>query len=148
MHVLTPNIYRTPSEAFQTFDYISKVGNFGFFDRELARWSGAAIMVRHCWRLSRGLLTPTQYGLSHTKLKKKHGIVNEREALYEEVNKWLAALGSRKFLGGEVPGLADLAFFGVLRAVETFDTFADVMRETQLRPWYARMQEAVATGPK
>ena len=53
VHVLTPNIYRTPSEAFQTFDYISKVGNFGFFDRELARWSGAVIMVRHAAPLPR-----------------------------------------------------------------------------------------------
>ena len=46
VHVLTPNIYRTLAEALQTFDYITKTGNFGFFDRELARWSGVAIMVR------------------------------------------------------------------------------------------------------
>jgi hypothetical protein len=46
VHVLTPNIYRTLSEALQTFDYITKTGNFGFVDRELARWSGVAIMVR------------------------------------------------------------------------------------------------------
>ena len=49
MHVLTPNIYRTLSEALQTFDYISKTGNFGFVDREVARWSGVTIMVRR-WR--------------------------------------------------------------------------------------------------
>ena len=102
-----------------------------------------------CALAKAGLTAPLpQYGLSHTKLKKKHGIVNERESLYEEVNKWLAALGSRKFLGGEAPSLADLAFFGVLRAVETFDTFADVMRETQLRPWYDNMVAALAAGPK
>ncbi len=46
VHVLTPNIYRTMAEAFQTFDYITKTGNFGFMDREMARWSGVAIMVR------------------------------------------------------------------------------------------------------
>jgi microsomal prostaglandin-E synthase 2 len=45
VHVLTPNIYRTVSEALQTFDYITERGNFGFLDRELARWSGVAIMV-------------------------------------------------------------------------------------------------------
>ena len=47
VHVLTPNIYRTLSEALQTFDYITKTGNFGFVDREVARWSGVGIMVRH-----------------------------------------------------------------------------------------------------
>lgn len=45
VHVLTPNIYRTVGEAMQTFNYITEKGNFGFFDRELARWSGVAIMV-------------------------------------------------------------------------------------------------------
>jgi microsomal prostaglandin-E synthase 2 len=46
VHVLTPNIYRTLAEALQTFDYITKTGNFGFLDREVARWSGVTIMVR------------------------------------------------------------------------------------------------------
>ena len=48
VHVLTPNIYRTVAEALQTFDYITKTGNFGFVDREVARWSGVTIMVRFC----------------------------------------------------------------------------------------------------
>lgn len=46
MHVLTPNIYRTLSESLQTFDYITKMGNFGWMDGQLARWSGVAIMAR------------------------------------------------------------------------------------------------------
>ena len=45
VHVLTPNIYRTLGESFQTFDYITKTGNFGWMDRQMARWSGVAIMV-------------------------------------------------------------------------------------------------------
>lgn len=45
MHVLTPNIYRTLSESLQTFDYITKMGNFGWMDGQLARWSGVAIMA-------------------------------------------------------------------------------------------------------
>jgi microsomal prostaglandin-E synthase 2 len=35
--------------------------------------------------------------------------------------------------------------FGVLRAVKTFETFADVMANTSIRPWYERMEKAV--GP-
>jgi hypothetical protein len=109
---------------------------------------------------------------------------------------WLTALGSRKFMGGETPNLAgalleeaslnfmrltmwpcsflsDIAFFGVLRAVEGFDTHKDVLANTDLRPWcvyrrkarnalpiqidrlatshvrrYARMQGMVATSSR
>lgn len=132
MHVLTPNIYRTLGESLQTFDYITKTGNFGFFDRELARWSGVAIM----------------YGLTHTKLKKRHGITDERAALYEEIGKWTDALGTRKFMGGETPNLADLALFGVLRAVKGFDTHVDVMANTKLLPWYERMVEKVGASSR
>lgn len=132
MHVLTPNIYRTLGESLQTFDYITKTGNFGFFDRELARWSGVAIM----------------YGLTHTKLKKRHGITDERAALYEEIGKWTDALGARKFMGGETPNLADLALFGVLRAVKGFDTHVDVMANTKLLPWYERMEEKVGASSR
>ena len=96
VHVLTPNIYRTLAEAMQTFDYITKTGNFGFMDRELARWSGVAIMVcaRACSQCACGvpplrLTWPAahvaQYTLSHTRLKKRHNITDERAALYEEV---------------------------------------------------------------
>ena len=92
------------------------------------------------------LLSPTlQYALTHTRLKKRHNITDERQALYEEVGNWTAALGSRKFMGGEQPNLADLAFFGVLRAVKGFDTHRDVMEHTTLRPWFERMEAAV--GP-
>ena len=132
MHVLTPNIYRTLSESLQTFDYITKTGNFGFWDRELARWSGVAIM----------------YGLTHTRLKKRHGITDERAALYEEVGKFTEALGARKFMGGETPNLADLSLFGVLRAVKGFDTHADVMAHTALRPWYERMEAEVGASSR
>ena len=35
----------------------------------------------------------------------------------------------------DVSALADIAFFGVLRAVHDFDTFKDVMANTTLQPW-------------
>ena len=38
VHVLTPNIYRTWNEAVKSFDYITKRGNFGYIERESARW--------------------------------------------------------------------------------------------------------------
>lgn len=37
------------------------------------------------------------------RLKKKHKIEDERESLYSALREWTAALGSRKFLGKDVP---------------------------------------------
>ena len=55
------------------------------------------------------------------------------------------ALGGRPFLGGSSPDLADLAVFGVVRAVTGTDTFNDLMQNSRIGGWYARMFEAV--GP-
>lgn len=50
-----------------------------------------------------------------------------REALYKEVNTFVEALGSRDFMGGSSPNLADLAMFGVLRAVAGTPTYNDIV---------------------
>ena len=68
--------------------------------REAARYVGAVMM----------------YAISKLRLKQKHGIVEERPALYEAVNQFVHAVGKRDFLGGNHPNLADAAVFGVLRA--------------------------------
>jgi len=48
VHTLSPNIYRTPSEAVQAFRYFSEVGewteNFGRFEQMLIVYIGAAAM--------------------------------------------------------------------------------------------------------
>ena len=38
--------------------------------------------------------------------------------------------------------------FGVLRAVKTFETFADVMANTSIGPWYARMEKEVGAATR
>lgn len=133
VHVLTPNIYRTWAEAVKSFDYITQRGNFGFFERESARWVGAASM----------------YVIAHRVLKKRHGIEDERADLYFEVNKFISeGVGAKKFCGGNAPNNADLAMFGVLRAVKTFETFKDVMDNTTCSPWYERMSEVVGQATR
>lgn len=57
-----------------------------------------------------------------------------RAALYKEVDSFVAALGSRDFLGGSAPNLADLSAFGVLRAVAGTPTYNDVVLNTKVRP--------------
>ncbi|PSC71399.1 prostaglandin E synthase 2-like [Micractinium conductrix] len=124
--VITVNIYRNMHEAFQTFDYLSEHGNFGWVPRQGARVVGATLM----WGIS-------------GKLKKKYGVEGDvREALYKSADEWVESLQGRPFMGGGFPDLADLAVFGVVRAVTGTDTFNDLMQNSKIGSWYARMFEA------
>eukprot|EP00899_Mesostigma_viride_P015197 jgi/Mesvir1/23679/Mv18635-RA.1 len=129
VHLLSPNIYRTPAEALQAFEYITVVGNFSSYERFMAKYSGAAIMY-----------------IVGKKLKKEHNIVDERQALYDALDKWVAAVGdNRKFLGGSAPNRADLALFGILRAIAGLQTWDDMMANTKIGTWYHHMEAAL--GP-
>ena len=94
VHTLSPNIYRTPSESLQAFNYISRVGNFNILERVAAKYVGAFSM----------------YCLSRFVLKKRYKLKdNVRESLFECCNEWVGAIGKdRRFMGGEGPNLADL----------------------------------------
>jgi microsomal prostaglandin-E synthase 2 len=135
VHVVTPNIYRTWQEAFNSFDYITERGNFNFFERQAVRVSGAVSM----------------YLIAHNVLKKRHGIEDERLELYKDLETWTTeAVGDKApFCGGNNPNLADLAVFGVMRAVKTFETFDDAMRASpRTQAWYKRMEKEVGAASR
>ena len=131
--VITVNIYRNAKESFQTFDYITEHGNFGWVQRQAARVVGATMM----WSLS-------------NRLKKKYNVEGDvREALYQCAEEWIDAVGpNRPFMGGKTPNLADLAVFGVIRSVVGTDTFMDLQHNTAIGPWYERMMSAVAESSR
>lgn len=131
VHVLSPNIYRTPSEALESFDYITTHGNFSFMERLVAKYSGAAAMY-----------------LVSKKLKKKHNITDERAALYEAAETWVDALKGRPYCGGVKPNLADLAVFGVLRPIRLLQSGKDMVDHTRIGEWYDRMQRAVGDSAR
>ncbi|RCV25971.1 hypothetical protein SEVIR_5G208800v4 [Setaria viridis] len=126
VHVLSPNIYRTTSEALESFDYIAKHGNFSFTERFAVKYAGAAAMY-----------------MVSKKLKKKYNITDERASLYDAANTWVEALNGRDFLGGSKPNLADLAVFGVLRPIRYLRAGKDMVENTQIGEWYQRMEDAV-----
>eukprot|EP00741_Cyanophora_paradoxa_P004172 tig00000786_g4053.t1 len=129
VHSLSPNIYRTMEEAYQAFEYISKNGNFGWWDRETARYFGMVAMYMIGWNIAR-----------------KHGWSDVRSVLYEATDQFIDAIGpNRPFLGGNRPNKADLAMFGMTRAIEGLDTWKDLMQNTRMQGWYVRMQDTV--GP-
>ncbi|XP_051964771.1 prostaglandin E synthase 2 isoform X1 [Xyrauchen texanus] len=127
VHLISPNVYRTPTEALASFDYIVREGKFGTFEGFFAKYFGAAAM----WIISK-------------RLKNKHNLQDDvRQDLYKAVNDWVAAIGkNKKFMGGEQPNLADLAVFGVLRVMEGLEAFDDMMDHTKVKNWYQRMQKA------
>ncbi|KAG5840753.1 hypothetical protein ANANG_G00192010 [Anguilla anguilla] len=128
VHLISPNVYRTPNESLASFDYIVREGKFGTFEGFFAKYVGALAMF-----------------LISKRLKSRHNLQDDvRQDLYEAVNDWVSAIGkSRKFMGGERPNLADLAVFGVLRVMEGLQSFDDMMENTKVKYWYRRMERAV-----
>lgn len=131
VHVLSPNIYRTASEALESFDYITSHGNFSFSERIIAKYGGATAM----------------YFVSK-KLKKRHNITDERAALYEAVETWVDALKGRQFIGGSSPNIADISVFGVLRPIRHLQCGKDMVGNTRIGEWYNRMERAVGESSR
>lgn len=128
VHLISPNVYRTPAEALASFDYIVREGKFGAVEATMAKYVGAAAM----------------YFISK-RLKSRHHLQDDvRVDLYEAANKWVTAVGTdRPFMGGQKPNLADLAVYGVLRVMEGLEAFDDLMRHSHIQPWYLRMERAI-----
>ncbi|KAK9277829.1 hypothetical protein L1049_027385 [Liquidambar formosana] len=131
VHILSPNIYRNISEALESFDYITSNGNFSFIEKTSVKYAGAASM----------------YFVSKN-LKKRYNITDERAALYEAAETWVAALNGREFLGGSKPNLADLAVFGVLRPIRYLRSGRDMVEHTHIGEWYTRMENAVGDSSR
>ncbi|XP_027279610.1 prostaglandin E synthase 2 isoform X1 [Cricetulus griseus] len=132
VHLISPNVYRTPAEALASFDYIVREGKFGAVEATMAKYVGAAAMY-----------------LISKRLKSRHHLQDDvRADLYEAANKWVTAVGKdRPFMGGQKPNLADLAVYGVLRVMEGLEAFDDLMRHSRIQPWYLRMERAIEEAP-
>ncbi|XP_057489886.1 uncharacterized protein LOC130775865 [Actinidia eriantha] len=82
------------------------------------------------------------------KLKRKYNITDERAALYEDADTWVDALKGRNFLGGSNPNLADLAVFGILRPIRHLKSGRDMVENTRIGDWYARMESTVGESSR
>ncbi|MBA0775159.1 hypothetical protein Gotri_010320 [Gossypium trilobum] len=164
VHVLSPNIYRSTSEALESFDYITTHGkiNFSSTFKDLFRKDGILLFIFNlcCFLINVGNFSFTErlvakyagaaamYFVSK-KLKKKHNITDERAALYEAAETWVDALKGRHYLaGGSKPNLADLAVFGVLRPIRYLTSGKDMVEHTRIGEWYGRMENAVGESAR
>ncbi|KAI6191818.1 Microsomal prostaglandin E synthase 2 [Aphelenchoides bicaudatus] len=131
IHIISPNVYRTFGEALETFHYFDQVGewkrNFPAWERALAIYLGATAM----------------YFISK-RLKKRHGIVDEREAMLGAFKEFLKAKGpDRKFLGGDNPNLADLSLHGAITSFLGTRTFKELSKECEIEKWFNDTQQAI-----
>jgi microsomal prostaglandin-E synthase 2 len=128
--LLTVNIYRTPSEALGTFDYLTQ-RNFSAWSAFAAKYIGAAAM----YGVARSRLTA---------LKLPPG-VDERAALATALTGFINDMNGAPFAGGSKPDISDVSAFGVLRAIKGLPTHTDALTMSSAGPWYERMVGAV--GP-
>ena len=133
VHTLSPNIYRTPGEAIETFRYFSKVGEwdraFSWIEKNIVIFVGAASM----------------YFIGKM-LKKRHNLNDDvRISMYNACHEWTTFLAGQEgqFMGGNSPNIADLAVFGVLSAIEGTDAFRDIQQNTNISDWYFATKVAV-----
>ncbi|CAG0893809.1 unnamed protein product [Cyprideis torosa] len=133
VHLLSPNVYRTPSEALQAFRWFSDTGHweetFSHWERLFVIYVGATAMF-----------------FIGKRLKKRHRLSDDvRFSLYRECDVFAREVARRKqpFLGGERPNLADLSIYGVLSSIEGCDAFQDLLANSKIGPWYKRTQDVV-----
>jgi microsomal prostaglandin-E synthase 2 len=114
-------------ESWGTFSYMTQQSHWGWATQQSVRFAGALMM----WQIGKRM--PKKYDI--------HGDL--RQALYGDINEFLTAIGSRDFMGGSKPNLADLAVYGVLKAIQGTNTYNDVIVNTDIGPWLVRMTIAV-----
>ncbi len=92
-------IYDSFLNALRSFNYITKVGKFNWFEKQTIKFSGAFIMT-----------------LVAQKIKKREGIEQPELFLKQKAEEWGKGLNGQPFNGGETPNGADLAVFGIVQS--------------------------------
>jgi len=128
VQLIVVNIYRNLSESSETFDYLLTHPAFSMFWKYAGHASGTVVM--NAVAMIR---------------KRKFGLADERQALYDTLNAFVECLEG-DFLGGSKPCRADFNVYGILRSVQSFTTEADMFANSNIGGWYERMQHAVGTS--
>lgn len=137
VHLISPNVYRTYSEARETFEWFSETGQWSSYFPEWER----NLMV-HAGTLAMYLISK--------RLTKKHGLGDDpRSHLYDACDKWSDALEKKKtkFMGGDKePNLADLSVYGILCSMEGCSAFKDCLDNTRIGHWFYEVKAKVESN--
>ena len=124
-----PNMTRSLAECRDALAYVHEVETFSAIDKILVQNVGAVGM-----------------SFAHGKIKKKHGISDERAALYARLDEWARHLKSRREAGStSVVNLGDLAVYGVLNCARGQRTWDDILKHDQgvIDGWLSDMDESI-----
>lgn len=136
VHLLPPNIYRTPNEALESFNYITNTsGNFSAAEKIMIRYLGAAAM----------------FFVAKKAIKKYNLTDDVRKDLEDALIHWTRqGLQGRQFHGGKQMDTADLAVYGVLRSIDgNYTTWNDILQrqldgeKDTFWKWYNSCKDAV-----
>lgn len=119
-------VYDTFPNSLKAFNYITKAGKFSWFEKQSIRFSGALVMT-----------------LVAKKIKKREGIDNPESFLKQKSKEWAEGLSGRPFMGGENPGAADIAVYGILQAVAGLPAEKALIADQDFLSWTQRMKTAV-----
>jgi len=126
--LLYPNLCPTLSDSYRAFAYVNSVPEFSGWQRFWIRSIGAFAMY-----------------MAASRVKKKHQIQDERQALEEVLEKPVQHLtrNGAKFLSGRSePHVGDLAVFGALRGIQGTPIQREILEQRPvLAEWYRRMEE-------
>jgi len=129
LHLISPNLYRTISESVKAFDYHISLGPYkGTWEGFAAKYFGSVGM----WAIGK-------------LIKKKYGISKDvRDDLYNACNKVSKKLKSQKYLGGDLPNLADISLYGMLTVMENQQVMKDIEKNNKaFFKWFKRMENCV-----
>lgn len=130
--MIYPNITRNFDEAWQCFAYTTSVPTWSKLEKYSNRYLGPVAMF-----------------LANGKIKKKYGIVNEREEMFVYLSTWIDAVKGKKYLHGDKISMSDLMVFAVLRSIHGLTTFDDIMsKDETLKDWYNRVDNEVKSTEK
>jgi microsomal prostaglandin-E synthase 2 len=129
--MLYPNITRNFEESWAAFEYCGDVDG----------WSKAD-------QLSNRYLGPLAMYFANGKIKKKYGIVNERQELLDILDEWTNEIAVTQHIGPFLHGakitMPDLMVFGVIKAISGLPTFTVIMKENNdLKKWYDEVNKLV-----
>ncbi len=120
-------IYNSLPKALQSFDYITKTGKFKWHEQQTIKWMGAFVMT-----------------MVSKKIAKREGITNPDEFLRERAREWAEGLNGRHFMGGTTPNGADLAVFGIVRAVASLPAGKALAENRAFEDWRLRVQKLLS----
>lgn len=120
-------IYDSLPHALASFDYITQVGKFSWWQKISIKFTGAFVMT-----------------LVAKKIARREGITDPEAFLKTRAAEWVSGLTGRPYLGGDRPNGADLAVYGITRSVEGLSAGAVLDQNREFAAWRGRVASLLA----